>query len=1049
MGVCILIAGCGGESDTLPEQRDTAVVPSAAPQELSATPTATAPSESEADSAPAASSELPAPPLDLEVAARIAFRQGLERDGYQFLYAQMLMGDSSAGELLDRMKWSSLLKRPTLGIRWGVGVKILMLGDSSPPHNDVGWTGITHMILQSPKAIVSNNYSDLSEAVASLKRTSVEKGVAIDRVAIQGIIGGSYGTLFCDRIGRPGVIVYGVDGNTNASEIAQRLGLDVTSLVCQGTLRGGVICSAATFNRDGSLKCVFLSGTFVYPGNAGYTVTNAKQHLGGSPSIFIIGKIGSQEGVFTATGRPWSGAGSGNWHSLLAQCAGDLRARLQNEFQSRMSNGVFGHSTDSPRPIFIGVRSELECLEEAQREGIDILGMIKIEVTEDPQTKLLEIMTYLNLYKTESGSEIFATKPIRINTRAAIEASSVNDEIDSLLRFVDSNLTFAEWPQDIDSEAVRQRLSGMGSSANDSVLSDLAGISVYRHKGFLENEDVLEAYRKLLGGEKAEKLVHGSPEDKRQLVEALCPDNATVRDLARVEQAIAEGDARKEQKRLAEELGLPVCGTNSIGMNLSLIPPGEFVMGGDEPAETVAQRVRDYKSHWDFSPKMYQAEHPQHRVKITKPFYLGVYEVTKEQYEEVMGENPSRHRAMPKHLFPVDSVSWDMANMFCVKLSASPNESESRRRYRLPTEAKWEYACRAGTTTATAFGDFLPATLAHFDWIKPYDDSRILERPTRVGLYVEFANGCWKPRGPTQVGLYVPNGFGLYDMHGNLLEWCQDLLDPDYYKVSGSIDPEGPPSMPSDQQVRRVSRGGSYVSGGAECRSAFRAGRTPSDGIPMYGFRVVCEVEKRMSMPSAMPRATESMDDAGRDKAEETNTEFTRDVPARKTELRKFADITGKFTIEAEVQEVRERTVLLKRADGQVVEVPIARLTEADRDYVAAMRDAMNTEGTSDSEIDRNEEPDTEFIGEARAPKTTQFRKFTDITGEFTIEAEVQEIREQSVLLKKPDGQVVEMPVARLSEADRDYLASMRDTTKAGERGERIPPPGGQDKAQE
>ena len=220
--------------------------------------------------------------------------------------------------------------------------------------------------------------------------------------------------------------------------------------------------------------------------------------------------------------------------------------------------------------------------------------------------------------------------------------------------------------------------------------------------------------------------------------------------------------------------------TNSIGMDLKLLPAGVFTMG-DEGAE--------------------------HEVRLTNPFMLGVYEVTQSQYERVMGNNPSRFNGDNN---PVERVSWDDAVEFCRKLSALLSEKAAGRVYRLPTEAEWEYACRAGTTTEYSFGD---------------DDSRL-------GDYAWFGGNSGDRTYP--VGGKKPNAWGLYDMHGNVWEWCQDRYGA--YPGHAITNPSGPNSG-SD----RVGRGGGWVSPVESCRSGSRRGEYPSlryVNSGNFGFRV-------------------------------------------------------------------------------------------------------------------------------------------------------------------------------------------------------------------
>jgi formylglycine-generating enzyme required for sulfatase activity len=257
--------------------------------------------------------------------------------------------------------------------------------------------------------------------------------------------------------------------------------------------------------------------------------------------------------------------------------------------------------------------------------------------------------------------------------------------------------------------------------------------------------------------------------------------------------------ARAHQEAWAEHLGQPLEITNSIGMKLVLIPPGEFMMGSPESRGSPDER-------------------PQHRVRITKPFYLGVYEVTQEEYERVMGTNPSyfsrggdgndRVSGQDTSRFPVESVSWDDAVEFCRKLSALPAERSAGREYRLPTEAEWEYACRAGTTTRYHFGNDLSSDQARF-------------------------RQSWSSNRPVPVSSYSANGFGLFDMHGNVREWCADWFDAKYYANSPVDDPRGPASG-----SHRVYRGGGWLNYAWDCRSANRYLLSPDIRPLILGFRL-------------------------------------------------------------------------------------------------------------------------------------------------------------------------------------------------------------------
>jgi formylglycine-generating enzyme required for sulfatase activity len=220
-------------------------------------------------------------------------------------------------------------------------------------------------------------------------------------------------------------------------------------------------------------------------------------------------------------------------------------------------------------------------------------------------------------------------------------------------------------------------------------------------------------------------------------------------------------------------------------------------------------------------------EGPPQVISITRPFYLGAHPVTQEQYQHVAGVNPSHFRVVPGHdtrRFPVENVSWEEAVGFCKALSSLPQERRHGRTYRLPSEAEWEYCCRAGQRDQTfSFGRNLSSTQANFDGRHPYGSAGrgdFLERPTAVGSY-------------------LANAFGLYDMHGNVWEWVADWYSESWYRNSPRVDPAGPPNG-----SERVLRGGSWQNHGRLCRSACRDRAGVSYRSLNAGFRVVLEVRK-------------------------------------------------------------------------------------------------------------------------------------------------------------------------------------------------------------
>jgi sulfatase modifying factor 1 len=249
--------------------------------------------------------------------------------------------------------------------------------------------------------------------------------------------------------------------------------------------------------------------------------------------------------------------------------------------------------------------------------------------------------------------------------------------------------------------------------------------------------------------------------------------------------------------------------TNSIGMKLVYIPAGSFMMGSGDSA---AQLAREY----DIKERYFTNEFPQHQVRISKGFWMGQTEVTQGQYKSVMNAQPwsitSGAQEDPNN--PAVYVSWDDAVEFCRKLSQQEGKT-----YRLPTEAKWEYACRAGTTTRFSFGDS-ESSLGDYAWYQ----SNTYTYTFPVGE--KYAH---------PVGQKKPNPWGLYDMHGNVWEWCSDWFGEEYYSNSPSVDPNGPSSG-----ARRSLRGGSWFVIDVYLRCSARNCDDPDHRYVLIGFRVVC-----------------------------------------------------------------------------------------------------------------------------------------------------------------------------------------------------------------
>lgn len=235
---------------------------------------------------------------------------------------------------------------------------------------------------------------------------------------------------------------------------------------------------------------------------------------------------------------------------------------------------------------------------------------------------------------------------------------------------------------------------------------------------------------------------------------------------------------------------------NSVGMEFILIPAGTFIMGSplDEPD-------RDKNE-------------PQHQVILSRPFYLQVTEVTLGQWQELMGKRFFERRK-GKGDIPVSRVSWFDCSDLISKLNKL-NEGN----YRLPTEAEWEYACRAGSTTAYTWGPMIDCNKARYGGSKECEET--------------LKSKGFSPNGPAPVKGYQPNAWGLYDMHGNLWEWCQDWLG--NYPSHVATDPKGP-----DSGTNKVRRGGSWFKYGYYCRSANRTYAHPASRLQTTGLRVVRE----------------------------------------------------------------------------------------------------------------------------------------------------------------------------------------------------------------
>ena len=233
---------------------------------------------------------------------------------------------------------------------------------------------------------------------------------------------------------------------------------------------------------------------------------------------------------------------------------------------------------------------------------------------------------------------------------------------------------------------------------------------------------------------------------------------------------------------------------NVLGMELVLIPKGEFMMG-----------TKDEEKGYNFDK-----QRPRHKVTFNQDFYMGKYEVTQAQWEAVMGKNPSTFDLCGEHC-PVETISWNDAKKFIEKL----NLKKDGYKYRLPSEAEWEYAARGGTETSYYWGNDLE------------------EKDYKFYASSNHSN-------PVRVGSFLPNGFGLYDMSGNIWEMCEDV-----WMVSYKNSPsDGSANLAGEDNAKRVMRGGGYGNYHDDRRSDMRRTHSVTDGNYSLGFRVVATVAK-------------------------------------------------------------------------------------------------------------------------------------------------------------------------------------------------------------
>jgi len=444
-----------------------------------------------------------------------------------------------------------------------------------------------------------------------------------------------------------------------------------------------------------------------------------------------------------------------------------------------------------------------------------LVSYLRREVPEQVQRNLgvdKRQVPWVKMEGDDPGSWVIATlKGERLEELKA-KAQEKQKELDRLARLEEADRTAREKERteiarqeaelkklDSQIEEMKKRLGTPAAKGGDSLDAMLAMV---RQKEAEQKElERLKKQREQEEAKRRDEIERLKAEKRRQSVSGLKGDIAKYREVisspygkgmeeAAWKSLVAKYPEVAEGVKPGDTEGLLFKGeyggiVNSIGMKFVLIPTGRFMMGSPSGE---AKR----SSH----------EGPQHEVEITKFFYLGQHEVTQGQWKAVMGSNPSHFKGDD---LPVESVSWNDVQEFIRRL----NQQENTNRYRLPTEAEWEYACRAGSRSAYSFGD----------------------SADRLGEYAWYDGNSGAKTHP--VGQKKPNAWGLFDMHGNVWEWCQDWYGADYYSGSPAADPQGPSSGQS-----RVLRGGSWYVNPIYTRSADRDWSDPGFRSGLIGVRL-------------------------------------------------------------------------------------------------------------------------------------------------------------------------------------------------------------------
>jgi formylglycine-generating enzyme required for sulfatase activity len=452
-------------------------------------------------------------------------------------------------------------------------------------------------------------------------------------------------------------------------------------------------------------------------------------------------------------------------------------------------------------PLAEGLAAKDQC------DAAEQLGTLAVELAR--KARDIELLKKTVAHNKQLKAELDALRGADAQAKQAEQVLEGNPADPAANLELGRHLCFIEgqWPKGLSMLAL-----GSDVSLKDLAIQELKGVTdataqakigdAWWDRGENEGDACKKRLKTHAGGwyQQAVGGLSGLAKDKTQ---------ARLAEIGKTGQAIPKASITPHQRKV----------TNSVGMEFVLIPAGEFWMGSTP--EEIARATADAQQKSDKSAlERLAGEAPRHRVRIGRPFLLAVCPVTQAEYQRVMGTNPSQFSAEGKlsakvagqdtGRFPVENVSWPEAVDFCRKLSE--RETASGWKYRLPTEAEWEYACRAGSTTKWPFGD-QESTLPNYAW------------------FLGNSGGATHP-----VGQKRPSPWGLCDMQGNLRQWCADYYDPAYYAASPGDDPQGPASGSF-----RVVRGSCWNDIAVSCRAANRFFHAAGWRDGTVGFRV-CRV---------------------------------------------------------------------------------------------------------------------------------------------------------------------------------------------------------------